>query len=90
MTGPRGSLFKSRICLPYFMERQCDLKIHPGTAPQEPLHRDGSRSCLSGGLLLAGMGAFDTLSRSCDAAFEKRPPRPFYHYFLIGKLLRFF
>jgi hypothetical protein len=87
MTGPRGSLFKSRICLPYFMERQCDLEIHPGTAPQEALHRDGSRFCLSGGPLLAGMGAFDTLSRSYDAAFEKRPPWPFYHYFLIAKLL---
>jgi len=31
--GLRGSLFKSRICLPHFMERQCVLEIHPGTAP---------------------------------------------------------
>jgi len=26
----RGSLFKSRIYLPYFMERQCAHEIHPG------------------------------------------------------------
>ena len=54
--GPRGSLFKSRICLPHFMERQCDLEIHPGTAPQEPLHRDVGRYCLSGGPTICGFG----------------------------------
>jgi hypothetical protein len=26
------------------MERQCVLKIHPGTAPQGPLHRDVGRN----------------------------------------------
>ena len=83
--GLRGSLFKSRICLPYFMERQCDLEIHPGAAPQEPLNRDGSRSCLSGGRLLAGMGAFDTLSRIFDASFEKRPPLPFNSLLVFSK-----
>jgi hypothetical protein len=54
----------------------CVLEIHPGTAPQEPLHRDGSRYCLSGGLIFVGLGAFDYLSRICDATFEKRSPQP--------------
>jgi hypothetical protein len=83
--GLWGSLFKSRICLPHFIERQCALEIHAGTAPQGRLHRDGSRSCLSGGLLLAGLGAFDTLSRICDATFEKRPPRPFNLLMVLSK-----
>jgi hypothetical protein len=26
--------------MPHYIERQCVLEIHPGTAPQEPLHRD--------------------------------------------------
>ena len=56
------------------MERQCDLKINPGTATQGPLHRDVGRYCLSGGLIFAGLGAFDNLNRICDAIFEKRPP----------------
>ena len=34
------------------------------------------------------MGAFDTLSRSCDATFEKRPPWPLYPYFQIAKLIQ--
>jgi hypothetical protein len=58
------------------MERQCALEIHPGTAPQEPLHRDVGRSCLCGSLIFARMGAFDYLSRIYDASFEKRPPQP--------------
>ena len=56
MQGPWGSLFKSRICLLYFMERQCDVEIYPRTAPEDPLHRDVGRSCLSGDLVFAGMG----------------------------------
>jgi hypothetical protein len=83
--GPRGSLFKSRICLPHFMERQCDLKIHPRTAPQEPLPRDVGRYCLSGGLIFAGLGAFDYLSRICDAIFEKRPPQPCHLLMVLSK-----
>jgi hypothetical protein len=58
------------------MERQCVFEIHPGTAPQEPLHRGVGRYCLSGGLIFADLGAFDYLSRICDATFEKRPPLP--------------
>jgi hypothetical protein len=69
------------------MERQCALETHPETAPQELLHRDVGRSCLPGVPLFAGMGAFDYLSRVCDASFEKRPPRPLCHYFQIAKLL---
>jgi len=85
----RGSLFKSRIYLPYFMERQYDLEIHPGTAPQGLLHRDVGRSCLSGGLMFAGMGAFDTLSRICDASFEKSPPRPCHLLMFLSKRYTF-
>jgi hypothetical protein len=69
------------------MERQCVLEIHPGTAPQVPLHRDVGRYCLSGGLIFAGLGAFYYLSRICDATFEKRPPQPLLKYFQITKLL---
>ena len=64
------------------MERQCDLEIHPrtarlgGQAPQEHLHRDVSPYCLSGGLIFAGLGAFDERNKICDATFEKRPPWP--------------
>jgi hypothetical protein len=54
-----GSLFKRRIYLPHYLERQCDLEIHPRTAPQEPFHRDVSPYCLSGDLIFAGLGAFD-------------------------------
>jgi hypothetical protein len=71
--GPWESLFKNRICLPYFMERQCALEIHPGTAPEEPLHRDGSRSCLSGDLVFAGMGR-STLSAEVVMRLLKRDP----------------
>ena len=60
--------------MPHYMERQCVLEIHPGTAPQELLHRDVGPSCLSGGRIFAGLGAFDELSRIFDAAFEKSPP----------------
>jgi hypothetical protein len=82
---PRGSLFKSRIGLPHFMERQCLLEIHPGTAPQEPLHRDVGRYCLSGGLIFAGLGAFDYLIRICDAIFEKRSPQPCNFLMVLSK-----
>jgi hypothetical protein len=58
------------------MERQCGLEIYPGAAPQEPLHRDVGPYCLLGGLIFAGLGAFDERNRICDAAFEKRPPWP--------------
>jgi hypothetical protein len=67
------------------MERQCDLEIHPGTAPQEPRHRDVGRSCLSSALIFAGMGAFDTLSRISDASFEKKPPRPGHLLIVLSK-----
>ena len=85
--GPRGSLFKSRIGLPHFLERQCVLKVHPGIAPQEPPHRDVGLYCLSGGLIFGGLGAFDYLTRICDATFEKRPPQPCNLLMVLSKRL---
>ena len=49
---------------------------------QKPLHRDVGRYCLSGVRILAGMGAFDNLSRVCDVSFEQRPLQP-YHLELV-------
>ena len=54
-----GISFQKPHGLPYYMEWQCVLEIYPGTAPQEPLHRDVGPYCLSGGLIFAGLGAFD-------------------------------
>ena len=42
-------------------------------------------SCLYGGPKFAGIGGFDTLSRICDAAFEKRPPQPCYLLMVLSK-----
>jgi hypothetical protein len=67
------------------MEWQCVLEIHPRTAPQEPLHRDVGRYCLSGGLIFTGLGAFDYLSRICDATFEKRSLQPFNLLMVLSK-----
>jgi len=58
------------------MERQLSLKPLLGTAPEGKLHRGVGLNCLFGGLMFAGLGAFDYLSRICDATFEKRPPWP--------------
>ena len=59
------------------MERQCGLKIHPGTAPEGNLCRGDCLYWLSGGLIFAGLGAFDYLGRISDAIFEKRSPWPY-------------
>ncbi len=41
------------------MERQWGLKPLLGTAPEGPLRRGVGLYCLSGGLIFAGLGAFD-------------------------------
>jgi hypothetical protein len=59
------------------MERQRGPKPLLKTAPEGLLRRGAGLNCLFGGLIFAGLGAFDYLSRICDAAFEKRPPWPY-------------
>jgi hypothetical protein len=44
--------------------------------PVEFPEGDPIQQGLSGGLIFAGLGAFDERNSICDAAFKKRPPWP--------------
>jgi hypothetical protein len=44
--------------------------------PVEFPEGDPIQQGLSGGLVFAGLGAFNYLNRICDASFEKKPPWP--------------